>query len=157
MVLKFDVLLIQIIHVVILIFLFNKFFGKELSQALLARKKQIADLENIEQVCNDKIKEADAVAEWIIHDANEYKKRRIVDVDADLEKYRQWQVQDLERELDHIKETARQRLLQEKKELEDGFVSLVKQTASKVLRKIWTEKVVQDAYFETVVADIVKK
>lgn len=151
---KLDVLIVQIIHVVLLIYIFNAIFGKSLADALIARKELQKKLENADETYAEKIAEADAKATDILSAAYTEKQKILADA-QDAAKRVEWKIlADAEKQKETMIRDAQEKLAYEKSILEWSFVSLVKDTSKKVLQKIGTEKAVQDAYVDAVISQL---
>lgn len=156
MTIKLDVLLVQIIHILILFWIFKKLIWNALTQALLERKSKIQKLDHAEEeyakiVAEAKFKSEETIKEWlhrkeeIIHEATLVAQKKADDILANAEKNVERMVSD-----------AQAKAMSLEKELKDGFVQWVKATTKLVVNKLVKEDVaVQNAYIDSLVNEFV--
>lgn len=156
MTIKLDVLLVQIIHILILFWIFKKLIWNTLTNALLERKSKIQKLDNAEAeyakiVAEAKSKSEETIKEWllrkeeIINEATLVAQKKAADVLVQANK-----------NAERIINDAQWKAFSLEKELKDGFVEWVKATTKLVVNKLVKEDVaVQNAYIDSLVNEFV--
>lgn len=157
MTLKLDVLLIQILHIVILFWIFKKIIGDSLANALMERKWLMHKLEHAEEVFKQRIKEAEEEAEKIRQEALANKISIIAEAGIVAAKKQEQILDDASRKAEDLLNDAEKRAKALGDDLEKNFVDGVKKTAITVVKKlINNSKELENAYLESIVKEFKK-
>lgn len=127
---KIDVLLIQIINVLILLYIFKKLFGNTLTQEVAKRRELTRKLQAAEVEYNSVIAQANHEKEIILTEAMEHKKHIIAEAEWIAQ-------QNSNRLLQQAKEQADVVLKNAEKEAEHMQHALEKQRSDSVKKTAW--------------------
>jgi F0F1-type ATP synthase membrane subunit b/b' len=118
---KLDVLIVQIINVLILFYLFNKLFGKELLAEIAERRAMTRRLEQAEKEYASLIAQAHAEKDAIINDALEHKKSLLDEASRLAKRERDEIVEKAIKDAERIVLQAQQDIESQKKDIERNF------------------------------------
>ena len=154
MTIKLDVLLVQIIHVLVLFWMFRKIIGDSLTTALLERKATISKLANADAAYAEKIAQAKEETDAMIKEWLARKDTLIAEWTQLAQKKYDSIVADGEQKATRFLEDAQQKAGRLEKELQDGFLDGVKHTTQLVVNKLFAKDVsLQESYVETLVKE----
>lgn len=156
MTIKLDVLLVQIIHILLLFWIFRKLIWDSLSTALLERRSKVEKLQNADaeyaRILAEAQESADAaIKAWV------QRKEEIVAEAALLAKKRADEIVALaEKQSERIQSEATQKAANLEKELKDGFVDGVRNTTKLIVTKLVNDDVtLQNTYIDGLVQEFV--
>jgi F0F1-type ATP synthase membrane subunit b/b' len=156
MTIKLDVLLVQIIHIVLLFWIFRKLIGNSLAHALLERKNKVERLEHADAEYERILVEAQEAADAAIK-AGVQRKEEIIAEAINIAKKREDEILLLaEKQAKAIQDAAVQKTLDIEKELKEGFIDGVKRTTKLVVNKLIKDDVaLQNSYIDGLVNEFV--
>lgn len=158
MTIKLDVLLVQLFHVVLLFWVFRKLIWNSLSTALLARKAQIAKLDNADAEYKRILAEAQTTAEETVKAWLQKKDAIIAEATLVAKRREEEIVSAAQKQAMMIQDEATQKAANLEKELKDGFVDGVKQTTKLVVNKLINDDAaLQNSYIDALVGEFVGK
>ncbi len=140
MTIKLDVLVIQIIHIVILFWVFKKLIGSSLADALLARRTQVEKLENADLEYQEKLALAQENADQLLQEWIKRKEEIIAEWVLVAQKKSDEIVSNAQKQAERITSDAVDQVKNLEKELKDWFVDGVKHTTKLVVNKLITDK-----------------
>lgn len=141
MTIKLDVLIIQILHIVILFWIFNKLIGTSLIDALLARRQQAEKLANADAEYAKSLAEAKAKADVLVQEGLKHKESIIEEAKLTAQRKADEIVTSAEKQAWSITATATQQAESMKVELQNSWIDGVKQTAEIVVKKLFKKDV----------------
>lgn len=154
MTIKLDVLLVQILHVIILLWIFRKIIGTSLTEALLDRKKKIHKLQHADEVYQEMITKAQEEANEIVKEGVQRKEALIAEGSQLAQKKYDQILADAEHKAQRMVEEAMLKAESLQRELKDSYVEGVKKTAQLVVNKIFQDDVsLQDTYLQKLVEE----
>ncbi len=154
MVIKLDVLLVQLFHIAILFWVFRKLVWDSLTNAILARRVKQEKLDHAEAEAAKYILEAKAQADILVQEWLQHKKSIIDEAAITAEKKADDIIANAHKQAEKIKEAANFESLQMKQELEQNRTDGVKQTALVVVRKLFDKDVsLQQEYLDMLVKE----
>ena len=156
MTIKLDVLLVQLIHIIVLFWIFKKLIWKALTQALLERKLKIQKLDNADAEYAKVLAEAKLTSEATIKDWLLRKEEIIAEATLVAQKKADNLIAQAEKNAQRIQKDAEIKAVSLEKALKDAFVDGVKATSKLVVNKLVKEDVaVQNVYIDSLVNEFV--
>lgn len=156
MTIKLDVLLVQLIHIVLLFWIFKKLIWNTLTNALLERKSKIQKLDNADAEYAKVLAEAKLKSEATMKEGLIRKEEIIAEATLVAQKKADDLMIQAEKNAQRIQNDAEVKAFSLEKELKDGFVDGVKATTKLVINKLVKEDVaVQNAYIDGLVNEFV--
>ncbi len=133
---KLDVLLVQIIHVALLIWMFKKMMWDSLTAAIVTRKEQISKLKNADAEYANLLAKAKIDSDSTIADALARKKEIIEEAKEIAEGKVHEIIAQANHEAEQIKKESEHVYLELHEELTNKFEDMVKQTAAAGIKKL---------------------
>ena len=153
---KLDVLIVQIINVLILLYMFKKLFWKALVEEIQQRKALTKKLQNADAEYDALITKANAEKEEIIATAMAHKQHVMQEAMLVAEETKKNAIAKAEMQAQEIIEKAQKDTNTAREELLDHYESWIKQTAMQVVQKIFHNNTdVQEKYIDILVKEIV--
>lgn len=155
---KLDVLLIQIVNILILLWVFKKIIGDSLTKEIIARKKLMKKLENTDAEYQRVMAEAAKKAEEEINQGMKKKQEIIAEGTLFAEQKKQAIIEDAYKDAEVIKMNAKDETKKLETELKDNREKGVKKTTEIVVKKLLNKDVsLKEEYINAIMKDIAAK
>lgn len=148
-------MLAQIINVLILFFLFKKFVGESIQNAIEERRELLKKLKHADEAYNQKIKEAEAKSEEILAEWAATKESMINDAVAIANKKQKEIVAEAEAKAEKIIQDGEARAASLQSDLQKDFELWLKKTSLMVVKKLLaSDKDIESKYLDAIIKDL---
>ncbi len=151
---KIDVLVIQIINVLLLLYIFKKLFWSTLTQEVAKRRELTRKLQAAEVEYNSVIAQANHEKEVILAQAMEHKKHLLAEADLAARKNTETILAQAWQQASVILQNAENQAVSIRRDLENSRADSVKHTAWLLLKKIFKKDVsIKQEYLDMILQE----
>jgi F-type H+-transporting ATPase subunit b len=151
------VLVAQLINFALILFLFKKFVGDNITKAIIARRAELAKAEDATKVYEETLAKAEEEKKVLIEEGLAHKNKLIEETKQSANQKAEGILAAAEKSAGHIASQAESKAAKLEAELKNGFVDGVKKTAHVVVKKLFEKDVaLQEAYLDELVQEFAK-
>lgn len=150
--LNVGILIAQWINFLVLLFVFKKFLGKPLTEALVQRREELAKAEDATKVYEDTMLKAEEEKKALLNEALEHKQQLAEEAKASAQKQADTILKDAEKNAEKLLKSAEEKAQKLSQDVEENFVEWVKSTAKVIVNKLFEKDVsLQEQYLDELV------
>lgn len=147
----------QLINFGILFFAFKYLVGDKLAKAIMTRREELKKAENASVLYDELLSKAEQEKKKLIDEGVSHKQKLVEEAKIVAEKKADNIVMQAKKQAEHIEKAAHEKAQYLESELKNNFVSGVKYTAHRVVRKLFDKDIhLEEQYLEQLAQEAVK-